>query len=232
MLKKLLVVFALFAGKIHATPTDFLFGAASTLILDKVNIDGIAIKYIDFDLTDQQNSAAYQQAVDKQNLITDFKLLNFDAHQPNFTLRIITSTNEHIDLKGVYSLCYYVQVFNKTIAAGTIITEADIMPLQIDKSVDLRPYAVHPQDVVGRQARKNLKANVPIHKNDLLLVPVVKAHDIVDLVYDKGGVHIKTQATAQSNGAIGSIIKVKNDRGQIVRAKVIGENMVQLEAND
>jgi flagella basal body P-ring formation protein FlgA len=83
------------------------------------------------------------------------------------------------------------------------------------------------EEVIGKKAKINIKAGIPI--KDYMVVPdyLVLRGSNVKIIYNKGVIHIELIGRALENGQLNQIIKVKNiSSGKVIPCKVIGRNQV------
>lgn len=80
-----------------------------------------------------------------------------------------------------------------------------------------------PDVVIGLAARRPLRMGAAVGGHDVSAVQVIKANDVVTLVYQNQGVSLSLQAKALSSGAVGETISVQNVTSKkTVQAVVIG----------
>jgi flagella basal body P-ring formation protein FlgA len=96
----------------------------------------------------------------------------------------------------------------RSISAGEFIQPADLVwgkaalaPADAPNDPDL---------MVGQAARRALRAGAAVAGHDVSALQVVKANEIVTLVYEDGGVSLSLQAKALTGGAVGETINVQN----------------------
>ena len=80
------------------------------------------------------------------------------------------------------------------------------------------------QDIVGMEARVMLYAGQTIHPQDIAPPAVVERNQIVNLVFERGGLVISTEARALSRGAVGDLVRVMNLTSRATVSGVIQEN--------
>jgi flagella basal body P-ring formation protein FlgA len=88
--------------------------------------------------------------------------------------------------------------------------------------------------VVGREALAGASAGRSLAAGDLLLTgdlvatPVVRSGDRVELRVVRGGVAVRTMATARQAGCLGQTIPVRNElTRQLVNARIAGPGVVE-----
>jgi flagella basal body P-ring formation protein FlgA len=109
----------------------------------------------------------------------------------------------------------------RSIAAGEMVQPADV----VWGKAAMAPAdaATDPDAVVGMAARRALRAGAVVAGRDVAAPQVIKANEMVTLVYDNQGVSLALQAKALSGGAVGETINVQNVTSKkIVTAVVTG----------
>lgn len=114
-----------------------------------------------------------------------------------------------------------VLVWARNIAAGEVIQPEDLVwgkaalaPADAPSDPDL---------VVGLAARRAVRAGAAVGGRDVAALQVIRANEIVTLVFEDGGVSLSLQAKAMAGGAVGETINVQNVTSKkIVQAVVTG----------
>ena len=65
-------------------------------------------------------------------------------------------------------------------------------------------------ELVGRRAKKSLRAGLVLHDRHLQPDWMVQAKQTVSVVNNTGGIHVTTAGIALENGRLGDLVKVKN----------------------
>ncbi|WP_243644901.1 flagellar basal body P-ring formation chaperone FlgA [Phorcysia thermohydrogeniphila] len=120
-----------------------------------------------------------------------------------------------------------VVVAARDIPKGKVISPSDLKKEKLP-SLKVRRGALTFESVIGKVAKRDIRAGEVIKGRDLEPNFVVKKGKPVKLIYESGGIHVELLAVALENGAVGDIIKVKNvSTGKVLVCKVIGENTVK-----
>ncbi len=110
-----------------------------------------------------------------------------------------------------------VWVANRIIPANSIISADDIQL----RDVAFAGGVVDPNQIVGMEARKALFAGRPILLADVGNPAVVERNQIVQLVFSRFGLVIKTDGRAMDRAAPGEMIRVMNlESRSLVTAKI------------
>jgi flagella basal body P-ring formation protein FlgA len=99
-----------------------------------------------------------------------------------------------------------VLVPKRIIAANSIIV-ADDLQLRVGSSED---GISNVDDVIGKEARVALFAGRPIQPMDLNAPAVVERNQIVQLIFSRNGLVIKTDGRAMGRASPGEVIRVMN----------------------
>jgi flagella basal body P-ring formation protein FlgA len=98
-------------------------------------------------------------------------------------------------------------VATRTLRANMLIGPGDVAPID-------RPAppgaAIHPDEVVGLEARVTLYAGRPIPLSALGPPALVERNQIVTLVFQRGGLEIRTDGRALGRGGEGDTIRIMN----------------------
>lgn len=94
----------------------------------------------------------------------------------------------------------------RTLPAQTIIGEADLLArdIEVPGSVD------DPLLLVGMETRVALYAGRPIRPGDVGYPAIVDRNQIIPLVYDAGGIVIRTEGRSLDRAGPGDIIRIMN----------------------
>ncbi|MFA5864408.1 MAG: flagellar basal body P-ring formation chaperone FlgA [Phycisphaerae bacterium] len=87
-------------------------------------------------------------------------------------------------------------------------------------------------DVLDQQAKKMIQTGSVITGDLLESVPLVRRGQLITVVYQKGGLEIKTVGKSMQNGYKNEIIQVRNERSkELFHARVTGEGRVCVQEN-
>jgi flagella basal body P-ring formation protein FlgA len=166
----------------------------------------------------------------KESDIKSIALVNFEPNRSNFRIRINYNNNSASDeLFGKYISFVEVPVLSRFIRAGEIITDKDIIVTKVKLSSLRGSFVVNYKDIVGMQAKKHLSAGVMIKNNELISPQVIKLNDPVSIIYSSNNIRLKISGTALGSGAIGEMVRVKNnDTGAVILGQIINKNTVQV----
>ncbi len=101
-----------------------------------------------------------------------------------------------------------VLTWTRNIAAGDVVQPQDLVWAKV--AVAPADAATDPDAVVGLAARRTLRAGAAVAGRDVSAPQVVKANEIVTLIFDEGGITLTLQAKALSGGGVGETISAQN----------------------
>ncbi|HEV8001041.1 MAG TPA: flagellar basal body P-ring formation chaperone FlgA [Planctomycetaceae bacterium] len=96
-----------------------------------------------------------------------------------------------------------VPVLTRSVSSGEVIREDDLAWKQVDNAEGLLAKI---DEIVGKEAKKGLRADEPLRGDDVRSIPLVRSNDIVTGVWQKGGIRISAQFKAKSDGGKGDVI--------------------------
>ncbi len=106
---------------------------------------------------------------------------------------------------------------------GKVIRESDLIWVTPDYSLETKPVFTKLEDVVGTETIKNIRAQRPIHPEDVRQLPLVKRNDIVAVTARVGGVSVRRYCRSHGEGAKGQFVTLTPIDGKAkVTARVSG----------
>ena len=115
-----------------------------------------------------------------------------------------------VQVRGSVSAVTELPVLALPINRGDVIGSGDIEVRQQRITRDLVGYLSDQQDIVGKEARKNLVVGSKLRKSDLISPQIIDRGQTVALVAQSAGLVVNMQGKALSNGAAGDRLMVKN----------------------
>ena len=128
---------------------------------------------------------------------------------------------------GRYEELVEIPVLKRQVRAGDIIKAEDVevrdYPLSRTRSDTISDLA----GVIGKSPSRAISSNRPIREGEIAQPILVKKNGIVNIRYSSPGVEISTSGQATEDGALGSVISVRNlSSKKMLRAKITDENTV------
>ena len=115
-----------------------------------------------------------------------------------------------VQVRGSVSAVAELPVLALPINRGDVIGSGDIELREQRITRDLVGYLSDAQDIVGKEARKNLAVGSKLRKSDLISPQIIDRGQTVALVAQSAGLVVNMQGKALSNGAAGDRLMVKN----------------------
>lgn len=104
-----------------------------------------------------------------------------------------------------------IAVAGRELPRGTILTAADLKLEKRDVARLHRGYIEHPRQAIGKKLKRRLHADAVLTPGQLLIQHAVKKGSQVVIVAEIGGLQVRMNGKALSNGAVGERIKVENN---------------------
>ena len=122
---------------------------------------------------------------------------------------------------------FYVKVMHKVIATrrsvkkGSVLESEDLHGVWIRGRPGIRQYIYNVKKAVGKILLKNTPKNEPIRIKDIQSIPAVRRGEVVEAVYSRKGLVIKSTVKALEDGCSGEIIRAINTRsGKMISGTV------------
>lgn len=96
-----------------------------------------------------------------------------------------------------------VPVLTRSLTSGEVIREDDLAWKQVENAEGALTKI---EEIVGKEAKKGLRADEPLRGDDVRSIPLVRSNDIVTGIWQKGGIRISAQFKAKSDGGKGDVI--------------------------
>ncbi len=125
-----------------------------------------------------------------------------------------------------------IPVLARPIAAGEIVAADDVRWVS-QRGDRVRPDSVlNPDEIIGRQARRALRASEPLRGYDLQQAILVNRGDLVTLVFEARGIQLSVRARAMENAANGELARFVNlQSNRTVEAMVDGPGRARVFAS-
>ncbi len=86
------------------------------------------------------------------------------------------------------------------------------------------------EDVIGKRARRKIKAKTVLRKDLVELRPIVERGDMVTVILETGGFKITSVGEVRQKGGRGDMVRVENlDSKKDVLARVVDKNTVRID---
>tara|TARA_R110000868_G_scaffold32400_1_gene117827 strand:+ start:9333 stop:10262 length:930 start_codon:yes stop_codon:yes gene_type:complete len=159
--------------------------------------------------------------------------LNYDPRSGMISAEIVAWDGaEPVRVTGRAYQTIDIPVLARPIAAGEIIGDNDIRWVS-QRGDRVRPDSVlNPDEIIGHQARRALRASEPLRGYDLQQAIVVNRGDLVTLMFEARGIQLSVRARAMENAADGDLIRFVNlQSNRTVEAMVDGPGRARVFAS-
>ncbi len=157
---------------------------------------------------------------------------NLDAKFPTdfvskrLTVQLSCSSPQSWSIYLIAEIALYkkIVVFSEHLSKGKLIQESDLKIDLVDISDIRESYYKEITPVIGKELKRNIKSG-DIVRDALLDMPqVIKRGQIVNLMATSSVISVETTGTALSDGRIGEIIRVKNNRSDRIVSGTVQSN--------
>ena len=119
-------------------------------------------------------------------------------------------------------------VLGRAIARGEEIRAEDVVWIDAPKLTP-RDALVDPDFIIGKTAKRDLTANMPLRAMDIAAKPVVRRNEPVTLLYEASGMKLSLRGRAMADAALGATVRVINPQSKkILEAIVEGPGMARV----
>ncbi len=158
--------------------------------------------------------------------------LRFDSATHRFNANLVAVSGTEIisarAVSGRFDRLVEVPVLRRTMRSGDVIKSSDIELRDYSEARARYDIVADISSLLGKTPQRTISAGRPIRSHELVEEAVVKKNTMVTMFYTQGAMQITTSGQAQSDGAIGSLIGVKNlSSGKIIQAVVTGDKSVE-----
>lgn len=116
-----------------------------------------------------------------------------------------------------------VLTYTRNLAAGDIVEADDIEWGEVSDFAAPKDAPKDPDAVIGKSAKKPVRAGAAVAAKDLAMPVVIKRDDAVKVIYSAGGVSLTMEGKAQGSAAIGESFDVLNKASKkTIQAVAVG----------
>jgi flagella basal body P-ring formation protein FlgA len=127
-------------------------------------------------------------------------------------------------------IAFDILVSTRALAADMVIGPDDVRVVKRWLTREPQQIITSVEDAVGKRISSAVRPNRDITRTMLRDVPLVKRGRLVKMFLNSGLINIATVGQIQEDGAMGSLVRVKNMTSQrIVYARVVGDSLVQVD---
>lgn len=157
-----------------------------------------------------------------RNLAVDQRNNRFDA-----TVALAGSAASSVVVSGRIEPMIEVPVLRIHAMPGDVIAETDIQWLRLEARRAGANTVTRIEDLVGRTPRRPISAGQAVRMSDVRPNFVVERGDIVTIVLKSGTMTLTARAEALERGAVGSVIRVRNNHSKkVLETRVLAADTV------
>lgn len=119
-------------------------------------------------------------------------------------------------------------VATANLAAGSMLTAADLSAAEIDLAEDASPGVVRAELAVGRVLARPIKAGQSVRQSHIKPRQWFAAGESVTVVAQGNGFSVAGEAQALTNGIEGQAARVRTEAGRVLTGLPVGERRVEL----
>jgi flagella basal body P-ring formation protein FlgA len=133
-------------------------------------------------------------------------------------------------VRGQVSASATVPVMAASVGRGQLVGRRDVQLENRRISSDLGPIVTEIDDIIGKEARRNLSPGKTLNYADLRAPELIARGDLVTLVSGGGGLKVSMQGKAMASGAAGDRILVTNlSSGKRIEGVIAADGSVVLD---
>ena len=140
--------------------------------------------------------------------------INFDPHSNRFAAILVAPANgPPVIQRNVFGTVYemaQIPVPKRLISAGDVIAADDLEWQAVHLSRLSGNSLTDAEQLVGRMAKRPLKAGQILRQSDVAVSPVIHKNDLIRLVVKTGQMTLSVQGKAMQDAAIGQTVRVVN----------------------
>jgi flagella basal body P-ring formation protein FlgA len=127
-------------------------------------------------------------------------------------------------------VAFDILVSTRALAVDAVIGPDDVRVVKRWLTREPQQVMSSVEEAVGKRISSSVRPNRDITRTMLRDVPLVKKGRMVKMFLNNGFINIDTVGQIQEDGALGSLVRVKNMTSQrIIYARVLGDSLVQVD---
>ncbi|WP_256681115.1 flagellar basal body P-ring formation chaperone FlgA [Pseudomonas sp. IC_126] len=120
-------------------------------------------------------------------------------------------------------------VARRPLARESILEQADVTLAERDVSLLTQGYLTAYDQVLGNKLTRSALPDQVLTPNAVSLAEIIRKGDQVVITAKNSSINVRMPGEALSDGALGSQIRVKNQRsGRVIKARVVGPGQVEV----
>jgi len=160
--------------------------------------------------------------------------LEWSASSGHFTLHASVAVEfgtERLILSGIATEMIDIVALVQPVRRGDILRENDVDVLRLPRNKVPAGALSDADEIVGKQARTNIRANAPLSRKDFQHPVLIERGEKITVVFEMPGMKLTSRAQAMDDGAKGDVIDVMNLQSRrIVPAIVTSRGQVRVHA--
>ena len=124
-------------------------------------------------------------------------------------------------IQGSYDAFVKVPVLRDSMERGRIIHESDIQWISLPESNVRRDTVTDPARIIGMSPRRFLAPGRPVTQDDVRAPTVVRAGDMVTMMYQTRSMDLQATGNALNDGAVGDTITVRNTQTKAILQGIV-----------
>jgi flagella basal body P-ring formation protein FlgA len=162
--------------------------------------------------------------------------ISYDRETGRFSAQLSVAGPEFapktVSLTGTAHSVVEIPVATRTIAKGGVIAEDDIAWIDMRVGNIRRQTATELDQVVGKEAKRQIRPDTPIRFNDLWAPRLVRKGGLVTLTVQTRYMLLQTNGQAVEDGARGDVVRILNLKSRkTVQGIVTGNGEVNIPLN-
>ena len=139
----------------------------------------------------------------------------------------LTAQRQRVSGRIVYQVTLAVPAHSMSI--GDVFTPADVSETKLPRDRVASDAITNAQQLVGKAARRILRAGETVRVGDIAEPVVVHKGDLVTIALNTAGMQLTAQGKAVEDGAMGASIRITNTQSsRVIDAVVVGPNQVAI----
>jgi flagellar basal body P-ring formation protein FlgA len=119
-------------------------------------------------------------------------------------------------------------VVTGNVAGGSVLSEADLTPGEVDLAQDNTPAVTEMRLAVGRTTAQTLKPGQSLRQAQLRPRQWFAAGETVTVLAQGPGFSVSGEGQALNNGVEGQAVRVRTESGRVLTGQAVGERRVEL----
>lgn len=169
---------------------------------------------------------------DLENSTQDMVMINsleVEEKQNRFTAFLTIDGLIPVEVTGRYTEITSVPALKHKMSKKDIITEDDIVYVDIDTRKLARGYVIDESELIGKSPARTLFSSRAIPLRHVKAPDLVEERKAVTLYFKSGAIEMQDMGIAMESGAKGDFVRVRNASSDvIISGRVMGKNLVEV----